>query len=163
MILINVRKRVLTTGAVNPHVSDHSLTYTILRTSLQVPRSQKITFRSLKHYYTGAFLNDLDMVPFRTVMNVFYDIDDKLTAFESLFHTIINQHAPLKQAHVRGGQVPYLTDEWRKGIRHQNHLWKVFSRNKTDVNYSLYKLQKNKCTSLRRKSIISYFRKKSLA
>ena len=47
------------------------------------------------------------MVPFRTVMNDFDDIDDKLYAFESLFHTIIDQHARLKQAHVRGGQVPY--------------------------------------------------------
>ena len=64
---------------------------------------------------------------------------------------------------MRGGQVPYLTDEWQKAICHRNHLWKVFSRNKTDANYSLYKLLRNKCTSLRRKSIISYFRKKSLA
>ena len=118
LILTNVRQRVLTTGVVNPHVSDHFLTYGILRTSLQTPRSQKVTFRSLKHYDTEAFLNDLDMVPFRTVMNVFDDIDDKLYAYESLFYTIINQHAPIKQAHVRGGQVPYLTDEWRKAIRH---------------------------------------------
>ena len=95
-------------------------------------------------------------------MNVFDDIDDKIHAFESLFHTIIDQHAPLKQAHVRGGQEPYLTDEWRKAIRHRNHLWKVFARNGTDANYSLYKLHRNKCTSLRRKAIISYFRKKSL-
>lgn len=107
LILTNVRKRVPTAGVVNPHVIDHSLTYAILRTSLQAPRSQKVTFRSLKHYDTEAFLNDLDMVPFRTVMNVFDDIDDKLYAFESLFHTIINQHAPLNQAHMRGGQVPY--------------------------------------------------------
>ena len=122
LILTNVRQRVLKTGVVNPHVSDHSLTYAILRISLQAPRSQKITFCSLKNYDTEAFLNDLDMVPFRTVMNVFDDIDDKLYAFESLFHTIVNQHAPLKQAHVRGGQVPYLTDEWRKAIRHRNYL-----------------------------------------
>lgn len=109
LILTDVRRRVLTTGVVNPHVSDHSLTYAILRTSLQAPRSQKVTFRSLKHYDTEAFLNDLDMVPFRTVMNVFDDIDDKLYAFESLFHTIINQHAPLKQAHVRGVVASYHT------------------------------------------------------
>lgn len=60
------------------------------------------------------------MVPFRTVKNVFDDIDDKRYAFESLFHTIIDQHAPLKQAHVSGSQVPYLTDEWRKAIRYRS-------------------------------------------
>ena len=42
-------------------------------------------------------------------MSVFDDVDDKLYAFESLFHDVINKHAPLKQ-------VPYLTDEWRKAI-----------------------------------------------
>ena len=91
------------------HISDHFLTYALLRTSLQAPRSKKITFWSLKNYDTEGFLIDLDMVPFRTVMNDFDDIDDKLYAFESLFHTIIDQHAPLKQAHVRGGQVPCWT------------------------------------------------------
>ena len=125
LILTNVRQRAPTTGVVNPHISDHFLTYTILRTSLPTPHSQKITFRSLKNYDTEAFLNDLDMVLFWTVMNVF---DDKLYAFELLFHTIIDQHAPLKQAHLSSGQVPYLTDEWRKAICHRNHLWKVCSK-----------------------------------
>ena len=45
-------------------------------------------------------------------MNVFDDIDDKLYAFESLFHTIINQHAPLKQAHMRGGHAGTILNRW---------------------------------------------------
>lgn len=40
LILINAKHRVLTSGVVNPHISDHCLTYAILRTSSRhhVPR-----------------------------------------------------------------------------------------------------------------------------
>ena len=37
------------------------------------------------------------------------------------------------------------------------------AQNRTDANYSQYKLLRNKCTSLRQKAIMPYFRKKSLA
>ena len=35
-------------------------------------------------------------------MSVFDDVDDKLYAFASLFHDVINKQAPLKQVHLRG-------------------------------------------------------------
>ena len=56
-------------------------------------------------------------------MSVFDDVDDKLYAFASLFHDVINKQAPLKQVHLRGNQVPYLTNEWTLSVRLQ-HLAK---------------------------------------
>ena len=150
LVLTNAKTKILTTGVVNPHISAHSLVFAILRASPPRPRSQKITFRSLKNFDTESFLTDLNTVPFGTAMSVFNDVDDKLYAFESRFQDVINKHAPLKQVHLQGNQVPYLTDEWRKAIRHRNHLWKAFT-------------QRNKCTSLRRKAIVSYFKRKSTA
>ena len=163
LVLTNAKTKILTTGVVNPHISDHSLVFAILRASPPRSRSQKITFRSLKNFSTESFLTDLNTVPFGTVMSVFDDVNDKLYAFESLFNDVVNKHAPPKQVHLRGNQVPYLTDDWRKAIRHRNHLWKAFTRDRTDANYLLYKSQRNKCTSLRRKAIVSYFKRKSIA
>lgn len=54
-----------------------------------------------------------------------------------------------------------MTEEWRKEIRHRNKLWKKFRRDRTNRNYDQYKIQRNKCTSLRRKAIKEYFLKKS--
>ena len=75
---------------------------------------------------------------------------------------ILDEHAPLKHIHIRGKQVPYMTEEWRKAIRHRNKLWRIFRRERTDENYEQYKCQRNKCTSLRHKAIREHFRRKSL-
>ena len=82
-------------------------------------------------------------------MDVFDNVDDKLFAFESLYLDIINEQAPIKKFHARGNQVPFMTEQWRKSIRHKNKLWKKFTYDRTDANYALYRKQRNKCTSLK--------------
>ena len=42
LIITNSKSRVLQAGVVNPHISDHALTYAILRASVPRSRSQKI-------------------------------------------------------------------------------------------------------------------------
>ena len=59
-------------------------------------------------------------------------------------------HAPLKQTVVGGNQVPNTNEQWRKAIRHRNKLWRKFTKDRADTNYQQYKIQRNKCTSLRR-------------
>ena len=81
--------------------------------------------------------------------------------FDCLYEDILGEHAPLKQVRIRGNQVPFMNEQWRKAIRQKNRLWKRFIRERTDTNYELYKRQGNICTSLRRKAIKTFFDKKS--
>ena len=81
------------------------LIYAILRVSAPYRRSRKICFRSLKNFDREQFLSDLHNVPFH-VMEIFDDVDDKLYVFEALYNNVLNEHAPIKQVHVRGNQVP---------------------------------------------------------
>ena len=76
-------------------------------------------------------------------------------------HYILNKHAPQKQAHIRGNQIPFMNEQWRKAIRHRNKLWKKFTHQRTDANYAEYKKQRNKCTSIRPKAIKDHFKNKS--
>jgi len=96
-------------------------------------------------------------------MEVLDDVDDKYMyyAFESLYLDILNEHTPLKQVHVRGNQIPFMNEQWQKAIRHRNKLWKQFIRECTDANDAIYKVQRNKCTSLRCKVITIFFLKKT--
>ena len=105
-------------------------------------------------------LHDLHNVPFQ-VAEIFDDVDDKLYVFDCLYEDILGEHAPLKQVRIRGNQVPFMKEQWRKAIRQKNRLWKRFIRERTDTNYELYKRQRNICTSLRRKAIKTFFDKKS--
>ena len=151
LILTNNTRRIFSSGVVDAHISDHSLTYTILRTTALRLLSHKVQLRSLKNF-------DQDLhVPFH-VMEVFDDIDDKQYVFESLYLDILNEYAPQKQAHIRGNQIPFMNEQWRKAIRHRNKLWKKFTHQRTDANYTEYKKQRNKCTSIRRKAIKDHFK-----
>ena len=80
---------------------------------------------------------------------------------ESLYLDILNKHAPQKQAHIRGNQIPFKNEQWRKAIRHRNKVWKKFTHQRTDANHAEYKKQRNKCTSIRRKAIKDHFKNKS--
>ena len=102
------------------------------------------------------------MAPF-SILDVFDDKDDKLYAFEQLYIEILDKHAPLKQTFVRGNQVPYMTEEWRKAIRYRNKLWRKFKKDRNDANYDQYKIQRNKCKSLTQKAIKEHFAETSKA
>ena len=160
LILTNNTRRVFSSGVVDADISDHSLIYTILKTTAPRLRSRKIQLRSLKNFDQDLFLRDLLNVTFH-VMEVLYGIDDKQYVFESLYLDILNKHAPQKQAHIRSNQFPFTNEQWRKAIRHRNILWKKFTHQRTDANYAEYKKQRNKCTSIRRKAIKDHFKNKS--
>ena len=118
LVITNNTNMVLTSGVVHVQLSDHSLVYAFLRKTAPEMRSRKLCFRSLKNFDRDLILADLHTVPFNA-MDVFEDVDDKLFVFETLFTEVLNDHAPpqFKQFHVRGNQVPYMTEEWRKAIR----------------------------------------------
>jgi len=63
----------------------------------------------------------MQMDPFH-IMDLVDDVDDKLYTFEQLHLGILDEHAPLKRTHIRGKQVPYMTEERRKAIGHRNKL-----------------------------------------
>ena len=130
-----------------------------MRISLAHKRSRKVICRSYKAYDKEQFVSDLTAVPFH-ITPIFDDIDGKAWAFSKLFLDIANEHAPIKQFHIRGGQVPYMTPEWRSAIRHKNRLWNKYRNLKTEVSWLAYKRQRNFCKSLRRKAITGYFHHK---
>lgn len=48
---------------------------------------------------------------------IFDDAEDKLYAFNSLFHDILDEHAPIKTMKIRGRLNSYVTDEIRELMR----------------------------------------------
>ena len=56
-------------------------------------RSRKICLRTLKHFDSALFKQDLNNAPYQ-IMEVFDDVDDKYYVFESLYIDILNEHAP---------------------------------------------------------------------
>ena len=137
-ILTNNKRTTVESGVVDTHINEDLLVYTILRSTAPRARSSKICFRSQKNFSRKTFVRDMQVVPFH-IIELFDELDDKVCGFKQLFLNVINKHAPIKQTIVRGNQVPYMTEQWRKAIRYRNKLWKIFTRNRSDANYQSIK------------------------
>ena len=62
---------------------------------------------------------------------------------------------------MRGNQVSFMNEQWRKDFRRRNKLWTKFTHDRTDAYYALNKEKRNKCTLLGRKAVEAYFLNKS--
>ena len=68
----------------------------------------------------------------------------------------MEKHAPLRKKLIRGNHAPFLNEELRKAINTRSRLRNKFCKSPSKENKTLYKKQRNKCLSLRRKSIKKY-------
>ena len=75
----------------------------------------------------------------------------------SSFSLIVEKHAPLKKKIVRGNHAPFITKDLRKAIYTRSRLKSKYIKNPSEVNEKLYKRQRNKCVSIRKKSMKQYF------
>ena len=65
----------------------------------------------------------------------------------------------LKKKILRGNDAPFMNKELRKAIYTRSRLRNRYFKNPTKENETSYKKQRNKCVSLRRKSITQHFSK----
>ena len=74
------------------------------------------------------------------------------------FRKIVDKHAPMKRKTLRGNQAPFMTRELRKAIYNRSRLKNKQNKHPTNENRINYKKQRNKCVSLRKKAMKSYFK-----
>ena len=105
-------KQVQKANVMHSSVSDHDLIYVLIR--LKKPRNKRvyITTRSFQNYTHEAFYYDVSLAPW-SIVDIFSEVDDKLHVFNSLFHSILDQQAPIKTVKVRRKLNPYVTDNIR--------------------------------------------------
>ena len=102
----------------------HVMVYVTLRLKKARPKPVFITTRSFKHYNPNVFYNDVCQAPWSIIhVDTFYDVEDKLYAFNSLFNEILDQHAPLKTFRVCGKPNPVVTENIR-GLMKARDYWR---------------------------------------
>ena len=90
---------------------------------------------------------------------VFDDIDDIYWAWENLYKSVLDYHAPMKIKKVRKsfGQSKFITSDIRKAIRYRNALKRKYNKSKTKENWEAYRGMRNHIVTMRRKSMTHFF------
>ena len=134
----------------------HKLINIFLRSHFSRLKPIAIYYRNYKKFNEQNFLEDVKN------KNFYFNSDDPNDNYElitDLFSKIVNKHAPLKKKFLRDNQVPFTNKELHKAIYDRSRLRNRFCKTPTEENENLYKKQRNKCLSIRKKSIRNYFNK----
>ena len=113
-----------------------------------------IFFRNYKKFDETKFLADLKNTNFSFTSA---DPNENYLFLTNSFSKIVEKHVHLKQKTLRGNHSPFVSKELRKAIYTRSRFRNMFLKNPDEINRKLYKQQRNKCVSIRRKSIQHYF------
>ena len=160
LIITSISHKFLHHGACNLGISDHRLIYATikLRRTYQKPAFRLI--RDFKNVNITALKHEFATAPWN-ICDIFYDINDSVWAWETLYNYIINYHIPLSKVKVRSNILPWMTSSLRKEMNKRYKLL-ILAQNtpKGSVEWSNYKKQRNLCTKLLRSAELAYWKDK---
>lgn len=111
VIITSNRNLISSSNVLLSSISDHSLPYVVLNfKSLKCKPSYAVAVRSFKSYRQESFVNDLLLVPWH-VVDIFDNVDNKLSVFNKLLMDSLDVHAPVKRIKLKSRPNPFVTSE----------------------------------------------------
>ena len=109
-------------GALSLRLSDHCLTYATLKLNSKRPPPKIIRIRNFKHFNDKDFKTDIERIPFH-MTTVFEDKHHSLWAWEQLFSSVCDQHAPHRVLKARSVSSPCINKQIKLKM---NRRFKLF-------------------------------------
>jgi len=158
IIATNIPSFALQSGTIEVGLSDHKLVYTVFNRKVMKPKTSFTKARCFKNFDEVAFNKDLAYVPFN-VAYVFDDINDICWAWEKMYCSVLDDHAPMKLRKYRNasGQSKFITLEIRKTMLKRNALKRKYYKTRSAVDWEAYRSHRNRVVSMRRKSVKEHF------
>ena len=143
-------------GVLKLTTSDHYAVYTTL--NLRVPKAKAtyISTRSYKSYNAEKFSADVSVIPW-TILDLMDTCDEMLHAFNDLFLTCLNSHAPVKTVRLKRKPNPFITDQIKQLIATRNILRKQAHRSRLPTDLNAFIRQRKMVNAAIRKAEIEYY------
>ena len=125
-----------------------------MRSFVSCLKPKIIFFLNYKKFDELKFFSDLKNTNFSFTSA---DPNENYLCLKNSFSKIVEKHVPLEKKTLRGNHAPFASKELRKAIYARSKFRNRFLKNLDKINRKLYKQQRNKCVSIRRKSIKYYF------
>ena len=114
--------------------------------SFQKFKPHIITYRNYKNYDNDSF---------RSEIQTFFSLNETdLDLFKESVFCIFNKHSPIRKKYLRANEAPFMTPQYHyEEIKYRNK----FLIDKSQTSRENYKIQRNLCEKLLRKTKKSYF------
>ena len=136
---------------------DHATIICKLSVASPLNKSFKRTVWNLKKANFEEFRHALQSAPWDTGIDMYDDIDDKLSYWYDLFALIMADYIPHNTVTVHVKEKPWVNCELKRLIRGRNVLWKRYKRTQQSTHYNCFKALRNRVTSLNRSLRKTYY------
>ena len=96
-------------------------------------KPQLVRKRNYKNFDIGSFLTDINKSDLNTIVTAAETLDSAANAFENIFRSILNHHAPMKTFHMRRNYNPRISEATKDLIRNRNALQEEATRTKCGI------------------------------
>ena len=118
---------------------NHHLIYTILKAKFEKLGPRKFIYHNFKQSDSEQFKLDICNSMSAVITHA---------AFENIFVTILDKHAPKKTEILRGNQTPYFNKKLRKQIMIRSRLQNKANKLKNPIDIVKFRRQRNLVTNL---------------
>ena len=112
LIFTNEPDKIVCSGVSHVGISDHSLIYAFRKLSAgkHTKGHTTISYRNFKHFDADSFRNDISLQDWDYI-KTFGDPNQMWHAWKTIFHNVVDRHAPLRTKRVRGSKAPWITTQ----------------------------------------------------
>ena len=151
---------VTTSGVIHLGISDHSLVYTCSKISTQREKPKIVETRQFKHFNSRAFENDLNQAFAGNDDYHFDDPNEIWNVWKTIFLSLANKHAPLRQRKVRSTYNPWITTEIKYLSHRRDFLKKKAVTHNSIYYFNEYKQCRNNLNKTIKETKSNYYKSK---
>jgi len=161
VMLVTKRRKFITGFSKNTGISDHhNIIGGILRKHKPAPKTKIISFRNLNRINYENLQEELIKIDMSGEIMRSSDVNAAYSTVANKLCSLLDKHAPKKQKTLKRNDFHCMSKELRKAIYHRNKLRNKYYKHRTSNYLNLYKIQRNKVITIKRKEVCRYFEDK---
>ena len=147
-------------GVIHLGISDHSLVYTCRKISTPKEKPKVVETRQFKQFNSRAFESDLNQAFSGNDVYRHDDPNDSWNTWKTVFLSLANKHAPLRQRKVRSTYNPWVTKEIKCLSYRRDFLKKKAVRHNSAYYFNEYKQCRNNLNETIKETKSNYYKSK---
>lgn len=161
VMLVTKRRKFMKSFSENTGISDyHNLIGAALRVQRPAPKTKKVFYRNMSKINYENVIQDISSIDFNSEIMSSADANSAYEKLQSHLCGLLDKHAPKKQKVIHKNDFHCMSKELRKAIYQRNRLRNKYYKFRTIDYLDLYKKQRNRVVSIKRKEICKYFEEK---
>ena len=127
LVFVNNLHRIVSHGVQEFAANDHSVVFAVKKAGVCKAHAEICEMRSFKRYNKEQFRSEVADIPW-SVVESFDDLNDAVSAWNTLFIDVANCHAPIKKLRIKRPIKPWITKELKELMAERDYAFKVARR-----------------------------------